>query len=79
VGQQIRLILVKAGNLLDALHKAPFRPFDLHLDNGRVIRIKHPDLVFFNESKTTAVIADGEHLHIVDLDHVSNLALAIRR
>ncbi|MBI3878659.1 MAG: hypothetical protein HY301_01160 [Verrucomicrobia bacterium] len=63
-------------NLLDALEKPKFKPFDLCLDNGRVIRIKHPDCVLFNDPKTVAVIADGEHLHIVDLDHVSNLALA---
>jgi hypothetical protein len=47
----------------------------LCLDNGKVVRVKHPELVFFNETKTTAVIADGDHLHIVDLDHVSSLAL----
>ena len=64
-----------AVNLLDALRTAPFKPFDLCLDNGKVVRVKHPELVFFNETKTTAVIADGNHLHIVDLDHVSSLAL----
>ena len=66
---------MKAVNLQDALKKAQFKAFDLCLDNGRVIPVKHPDCVLFNEPKTTAVIADGEHLHIVDLDHVSNLAL----
>jgi len=67
--------VMKAVSLLDALHTAPFKPFDLCLDNGKVVRVKHPELVFFNETKTTAVVADGDHLHIVDLDHVSSLAL----
>ncbi|KAF0170406.1 MAG: hypothetical protein FD161_4653 [Limisphaerales bacterium] len=58
-----------------ALNKRKFIPFELVLDNARVIRIKHPECVMFNEAKTVAVVADGEHLHIVDLDHVSNLAM----
>ncbi|MCI0536946.1 MAG: hypothetical protein L0Z50_17160 [Verrucomicrobiales bacterium] len=67
---------MKAVNLEDALNQARFKPFDLCLDNGRIIRVKHPDCVLFNEPKTTAVIADGEHLYIVDMEHVSSLALA---
>ena len=70
--------LMKALNLLDALNKPRFKAFDLCLDNGRIIRVKHSDCVLLNESRTIAVIADGEHLHIVDLDHVSNLALAAK-
>jgi hypothetical protein len=69
---------MKALNLQDALKKTRFKPFDLCLDNGRVIRVKHPDCAMFNETKTVAVVADGEHLHLVDLDHVSNLALHAR-
>lgn len=66
---------MKAVTPQDALGKPKFKPFDLHLDNGRAIRVKHLDCVLFNEPKTIAVIADREHLHIVDLDHVSNLTL----
>jgi len=69
---------MKAANLQDALHQARFRPFDLCLDNGKVVRVKHPDCVLFNGSKTTAVIADGEHLRIVDMDHVSNLSFGAK-
>ena len=66
---------MKAITVEDALNKRRFIPFDLVLDNARVIRIKHPECVLFNEAWTVAVVADGEHLHIVDLDHVSNLAM----
>jgi hypothetical protein len=66
---------MKAINLLDVLNKPRFEPFGLCLDNGRMIPVKHPECVLLNDSKMTAVIADGEHLHIVDLDHVSNLQL----
>jgi hypothetical protein len=67
---------MKATRLQDALGKPQLKPFDLHLDNGKTIRVKHPDCVLFNEPKTVAVVADGEHLHILHLDHVPNLPLA---
>jgi hypothetical protein len=66
---------MKAITVEDALNKRKFIPFELILDNARVIRVKHPECVMFNEAKTVAVVADGEHLHIVDLEHVSNLAI----
>ena len=66
---------MKAVTLLDALHKKKFKAFTLCVDNGREIRVKHPDCVLLNENKTVAVVAEGEHLHIVDLDHISSLAL----
>lgn len=70
---------MKAVTVEDALRKRKFIPFDLVLDNARVVRVKHPECVMFNEAKTVAVVADGEHLHIVDLDHVSNLAMPTKR
>ena len=69
---------MKALTLEDALNKQKFIPFDLVLDNARVNPVKHPECVMFNEVKTVAVVADGEHLHIVDLDHVSNISIPTR-
>jgi hypothetical protein len=69
---------MKALTLEDALNKQKFIPFDLVLDNARVIPVKPPECVMFNEVKTVAVVADGEHLHIVDLDHVSNISIPAR-
>ena len=70
---------MKAVNIEDVLNQRRFKPFDLFLDNGRSLRIKHPECLMLNESKTTAVVADGDHLHIVDLDHVSNVSFATRK
>lgn len=61
-------------NIEDALNKVPFVPFDLHLDNGRTIHVRHTDFVLFSESKRTAVIAEGERFHIVDVEHVSAIS-----
>lgn len=65
---------MKAANIQDALHQKRFKPFDLNLDSGASIRVKHPDCVLFSESKNTAVIADGERFHIIDLEHISSLS-----
>jgi hypothetical protein len=62
-------------NLVDALHPMKFQPFELCLNGGKVIPVKHPDCVLLSENKTVAVVAEGEHLHIVDLDQISNLSL----
>ena len=65
---------MKAVNLEDALKKKPFTPFELHVDNGAGLVIGHPECLMFNQSKTTAVIADGEHFHLIDLEHISSLS-----
>ena len=49
------------------------------LDSGETIPVKHPDCVLFTENKAVAVVAEGEHLHIVDLEHISNLSLKHER
>ncbi|HEY3854495.1 MAG TPA: hypothetical protein VGO67_08895 [Verrucomicrobiae bacterium] len=64
---------MKAVNLVDVLHRKRFKPFELKLDSGESISVKHPDCVLFSEDKTVAVVAEGEHFHIVDLEHISNL------
>jgi hypothetical protein len=66
---------MRAINLLDALQREKFKPFELCLNSGKTVRVKHPDRVLFSENKTVAVVADGEHMHIVDLDSISNLSM----
>jgi hypothetical protein len=64
-------------NIEDALHKSPFTPFDLHMDNGRVVHVKHPDFLLFNESKKTAVVVDGDRFHIIDVEHISSISFGL--
>ncbi len=62
----------------DALNATPFIPFDIHLDNGKVVRVPHHDFLLFNESKTVIVVASGGRLHIMAVSHVSSLSHADR-
>jgi len=66
---------VQATTIAKVLRKRKFIPFDLILDNARVIPVKHPECVMFNQAKTVAIVADGEHLHMVDLDHVASIEM----
>jgi hypothetical protein len=65
--------------LLDVLHQAPFRPFDIQADS-RGVRVGHPEQVFITPDKKTVIVAGMEGgLAILDLDHISSLSLAARR
>jgi hypothetical protein len=67
---------MKTINLEDALHKRPFKPFQIHMNSGDKIAVKHPELVAFSPSKNTAVIWEGEHFHIVDIAHIGSLSFS---
>ncbi len=59
--------------------KAPFRPFGVHLANGRSIRVHHPDLLSPSPTGRELVIRspDGS-LNLVDADQVTSVALPKR-
>jgi len=57
----------------DALHQAPFRPFDLFLDNGLRFHVAHPECLVFNASKTACIVVEGDHFRILDVNHLSGL------
>jgi len=64
--------------LEDALNTEPFIPFDIVVD-GKMIRVAHPEQLLLNRSKTVAVVVPDDHIHIVDIGHVSSLTLRRRR
>ena len=65
---------MRAINLEDALNTQPFIPFDIVVD-GKTIHVSHPEQVLLNRSKTTVVVIPDEHIHIVDMNHISSLTL----
>jgi hypothetical protein len=54
---------------LQQLHSArPFQPFDIHLADGRVLSVEHPELLARSQSGRTIVVArPDDTLEIVDL------------
>ena len=66
---------MKPINIRDAIEKIPFQPFVLEMDNGRALHVPHRDFIFLTPAGNTAVVVErapeGEHTHIVDVEHVS--------
>ena len=64
---------MKLVNLEAALHRRPFRPFEVRID-GEVIVLRHPEQAVFAERKTTLIIVDpDDHWHLLDVDQISKL------
>jgi hypothetical protein len=63
---------MRAINLVDALQREKFKPFELYPGSRKTVPVKLPDRVLLRENKTDAFVAEGERLRIVGLDHISN-------
>jgi hypothetical protein len=70
---------MKAINVRDVIDREPFKPLIVELDSGKQIKIPHRDFVSLNPRGTTAVIFEDEHVHIVDVDHISAITLQRRK
>ena len=65
---------------LRAAHKAmPFRPFIVHMADGRQFPVPHPDFLFMSPSGRTVIICDegeGEDFSILDLLLTTEIEMA---
>lgn len=69
---------MKLKNLEEALHKAPFMPFIIHID-GKEIFVEHPDQVLFSHDRATIVVAPSDNrFHIIETNEIKFLSLARR-
>ena len=61
-----------------ALRAQPFRPFTLHMGDGRALRVRHPDFVWIPpEGRRTVIVSTGgEGFEIVDLMLVTSIEVA---
>ncbi len=54
--------------LKNVLHTQPFRPFTLHMGDGRVFFVQHPDFISRSTSGRTVIVhGDDESFSILDL------------
>jgi len=57
-----------------ALRALPFRPFVMHLADGREVPVRHPELaVSTSTGRTTVVVQPDDTLTIIDLLLVTDL------
>jgi len=58
----------------NVLRQAPFRPFTIHMADGRVFHVSHPDFVARSKSgRTVIVFGDGDEFSALDLLLMSEL------
>jgi hypothetical protein len=62
---------------IDELRKAyaarPFRPFVLHLADGREIRVRHPEFLAMAPTGRIISVTEGEGFHVIDMFLVTDL------
>ena len=65
---------MKPDNLRPYLRATPFKPFELHLENGGVIPVRHPELVSQSPDGWTLILWTSESTHaVVEMDSVTRL------
>ena len=53
---------------LNVCNAQPFRPFTIHLGDGRAFLVKHPDFISRSPSgRTLIVYGDDDHFNILDM------------
>jgi hypothetical protein len=57
----------------DALRRAPFIPFNIEIENGRIVHIPHPDFLLLTAGETTAWAAEGNRFVAVHLGQIHAL------
>lgn len=67
---------MKAETLRELIHKVPFAPFGIRMDNGTSYPVAHPDYLFVVPGGEHVIVAeDTGRFHILDLPHIRSIAL----
>jgi hypothetical protein len=61
------------GELKKLKDAQPFRPFDIHLADGRSVRVEHPDFLAYAGGRTALIGYPDGDFEIVDLLLVTSL------
>lgn len=55
------------------LRRQPFSPFEVHLSNGEVHEVRHPENAMLLKSSLLLVYPEKDNFVICDWSHVSNV------
>ncbi len=57
-----------SATIRNAMHNQPFRPFTLHMADGRAFTVTHPDFIAVSPTGREAVFSDEEGgVHVIDI------------
>ena len=66
---------MEAESIEDALQEAPF---ELQLENGTKLRVKHSDFCCFSEDRRTIIVFVGKHYHVVPIKKIATIKSAVK-
>jgi hypothetical protein len=63
---------MNAKDLLEIVRTRPFRPFKVHLSDGRVFEVRHPEQVLVSRSKMIVGVGEDQEYRVPDtFEHIS--------
>ena len=62
-GGRVTTFEMTTDRLRNAITARPFRPFVVHLADGKTLRVPHPDFIFVSAGGRTVLIVEGEGDH----------------
>lgn len=67
---------MKESTLKDVAHATPFKPFVIHLSDGRCVSVPSPDFISINPAGRTAVVWTPEGaMRIISMGMITELSL----
>lgn len=67
---------MNAEAIRELLRRQPFEPFEVHMTNGKIYSIKHPEQAFLAGSRLLIYFPESDRLVWCALLHVSNIAMS---
>jgi hypothetical protein len=51
--------------LVSVMHAQPFRPFTIHMGDGRTFRVNHPDFIARSPAGRTIIVFGDDEGHVI--------------
>lgn len=64
---------MNAQTIRDLLHKQPFEPFALHMSNGDVFEVRHPEMAIVLKTKVIVGDHENDRSWICSLPHIATV------
>jgi hypothetical protein len=59
----------------DALQNAPF---ELELESGTRLKVKHPDYLMFTENRRAVIVTIGSHFYVTPVEKITAIKAAVK-
>ena len=72
-------MMLSQNEIRDIVHATPFKPFRLHLADGKALRVPHPEFVLAGREQVVIAHETPGELNIVPYEHIVRLEFLPRR